>query len=109
MISNRCRWTSFGPFTNKYLPYWLAKWQLKRHGSINDCSSLAKQALRTGLMLGDCIRQVFPKHRKPDQPAETWTGRGKQPRWLTAKLSSGKKLEHSRIQPSKNRVRRYAR
>jgi H-NS histone family len=53
-------------------------------------------------MLGDCIRQVFPKYRNPDQPAETWTGRGKQPRWLTAKLSSGKKLEHSRIQPSKN-------
>jgi H-NS histone family len=36
-------------------------------------------------MLGDCIRQVFPKYRNPDQPAETWTGRGKQPRWPTAK------------------------
>jgi DNA-binding protein H-NS len=63
----------------------------------------------TGLMSGRPYPQVFPKYRNPDQPAETWTGRGKQPRWLTAKLSSGKKLEHFRIQPSKNRARRDAR
>ena len=27
---------------------------------------------------------VSPKYRNPDQPSETWTGRGKQPRWLVA-------------------------
>ena len=37
--------------------------------------------------------QVFPKYRNPAQPAETWAGRGKQPRWLTAQLRSGKKLD----------------
>ncbi len=52
---------------------------------------------------------VFPKYRNPDRPAETWTGRGKQPRWLTAQLSSGKKLEDFRIRPSKSRERRGAR
>src|SRR6185503_1505305 len=26
--------------------------------------------------------RVFPKYRNPKQPSETWSGRGKQPRWL---------------------------
>jgi DNA-binding protein H-NS len=35
--------------------------------------------------------KVLPKYRNPKDPAETWSGRGKQPRWLTAQLRSGKK------------------
>jgi DNA-binding protein H-NS len=42
--------------------------------------------------------QVFPKYRNPMQPSETWAGRGKQPRWLTAQLRSGKNLDDFRIQ-----------
>lgn len=42
--------------------------------------------------------QVFPKYRNPAQPGETWSGRGKQPRWLTAQLKSGKKLDDFRIE-----------
>ena len=53
--------------------------------------------------------QVFPKYRNPAQPAETWAGRGKQPRWLAAQLRSGKKLDDFRIQPSSDRARRSAR
>jgi DNA-binding protein H-NS len=49
--------------------------------------------------------RVLPKYRNPEQPGETWSGRGKQPRWLTAKLRSGKKLEDFRIQPSKDHSR----
>ena len=37
--------------------------------------------------------RVLPKYRNPDQPSETWSGRGKQPRWLTAQLRSGKRIE----------------
>jgi DNA-binding protein H-NS len=44
--------------------------------------------------------QVFPKYRNPARPSETWAGRGKQPRWLTAELRSGKKLDDFRIQPA---------
>src|ERR1700675_1072658 len=33
---------------------------------------------------------VFPKFRNPDNPSETWSGRGRQPRWLTAQIESGK-------------------
>jgi DNA-binding protein H-NS len=50
--------------------------------------------------------QVFPKYRNPTKPAETWAGRGKQPRWLTAKLKSGNKLEDFQIKPSSDRALR---
>ena len=47
----------------------------------------AKKA--TGRKLG----KVPPKYRNPANPAETWTGRGKQPRWLAAQVAKGKKVE----------------
>lgn len=50
--------------------------------------------------------RVLPKYRNPAQPAETWSGRGKQPRWLTALLRTGKKLDDFRIQPPSSRMRR---
>jgi DNA-binding protein H-NS len=34
--------------------------------------------------------KVFPKYRNPVTPSETWSGRGKQPRWLVSALKSGK-------------------
>ena len=37
--------------------------------------------------------KVLPKYRNPKNPAETWSGRGKQPRWLTAQLRSGKTVK----------------
>jgi DNA-binding protein H-NS len=36
---------------------------------------------------------VAPKYRNPDNPAQTWAGRGLRPRWLTAAIKGGKKLE----------------
>jgi DNA-binding protein H-NS len=36
---------------------------------------------------------VAPKYRNPDNPGETWAGRGLRPRWLVAALKGGKKLE----------------
>jgi DNA-binding protein H-NS len=41
--------------------------------------------------------QVFPKYRNPAKPSETWAGRGRQPRWLTAQLKSGKQIDNFRI------------
>jgi len=40
---------------------------------------------------------VLPKFRNPEQPSETWAGRGKKPRWLTAQLKSGKQIDDFRI------------
>lgn len=42
--------------------------------------------------------KVLPKYRNPSNPVETWTGRGKQPRWLRTQLRSGKKLDDFRIE-----------
>jgi DNA-binding protein H-NS len=36
---------------------------------------------------------VAPKYRNPENPSETWAGRGLRPRWLSAALKSGKKLD----------------
>jgi DNA-binding protein H-NS len=43
---------------------------------------------------------VFPKFRNPDDPSETWAGRGKQPRWLRKQLRSGKRMDDFRISSS---------
>lgn len=39
------------------------------------------------------LGKVPPKYRNPANPEETWTGRGKQPRWLAAQVAKGKKVE----------------
>jgi DNA-binding protein H-NS len=36
---------------------------------------------------------VAPKYRNPENPSETWAGRGLRPRWLVAAIKGGKKLE----------------
>jgi DNA-binding protein H-NS len=67
--------------------------------------------LGSGVIEGNVRRErrpyprVLPKYRNPDKPSETWAGRGKRPRWLTAKLRSGKKLDDFRIQPSSSLTR----
>jgi DNA-binding protein H-NS len=37
--------------------------------------------------------KVAIKYINPENKSETWTGRGRQPRWLAAKLSRGAKLQ----------------
>ncbi len=46
-------------------------------------------ARRKGKPLG----KVAPKYRNPDNPAETWAGRGQQPRWLANETAKGRSLE----------------
>lgn len=36
--------------------------------------------------------KVAVKYRNRDNPAETWTGRGRQPKWLAAAIKKGSKL-----------------
>jgi DNA-binding protein H-NS len=36
---------------------------------------------------------VAPKYRNPQNPAETWAGRGLTPRWLTAAMKGGKSAD----------------
>jgi DNA-binding protein H-NS len=41
---------------------------------------------------------VAPKYRNPENPAETWAGRGLKPRWLAAAIKGGKKLDDFAIE-----------
>lgn len=41
--------------------------------------------------------RVLPKYRNPQSPSETWSGRGKLPRWLVAAIKTGKGIEEFRI------------
>jgi DNA-binding protein H-NS len=45
---------------------------------------------------------VLPKFQNPSAPGETWSGRGKRPRWLVAALKAGSRIEDFEI----SRVRR---
>jgi len=49
----------------------------------------AKKSPRAGRKLG----KVAPKYRNPANAKETWTGRGKHPRWMAELLGKGKKVE----------------
>jgi DNA-binding protein H-NS len=40
---------------------------------------------------------VLPKFQNPSAPGETWSGRGKKPRWLVAALKAGSKIEEFEI------------
>jgi len=44
--------------------------------------------------------RVFPKYQNPTAPGETWSGRGKQPRWLVAALRAGRDIEEFKIPKS---------
>src|ERR1700722_4491050 len=37
--------------------------------------------------------KVFPKYQNSKAPFETWSGRGKQPRWLVSALKAGNRVE----------------
>ena len=53
--------------------------------------------------------RVFAKYRNPNEPSETWSGRGKQPRWLTAALKMGRTIDEfviQNVESNKNPFRR---
>jgi DNA-binding protein H-NS len=37
--------------------------------------------------------RVYPKYQNPQEPSETWSGRGKTPRWMMEALRKGHKPE----------------
>jgi DNA-binding protein H-NS len=48
----------------------------------------------------DRRREVSPKYRNPDNASETWSGRGRKPRWLEERLAKGAPLEDFAISPA---------
>ena len=54
-----------------------------------DAAPAAKRAARKSAK-GRTLGKVAPKYRNPDNPKETWSGRGMQPRWLAEQVKRGK-------------------
>ena len=55
--------------------------------------------------------RVLPKYQNPDEPSETWSGRGKQPRWLTQALKTGHTIEEfviGNVGSGRNKARQHA-
>jgi DNA-binding protein H-NS len=48
----------------------------------------AKRAVRRSTK-GRTLGKVAPKYRNPENPKETWSGRGMQPRWLAEQVKRG--------------------
>lgn len=58
----------------------------KRHGvSMEEMVELATSAATPS--------GALPKYRDPENPSNTWTGRGRKPNWLVAALEAGAELE----------------
>jgi len=36
---------------------------------------------------------VLPRYRNPDDPSQTWSGRGRQPKWVAEALAGGRTLD----------------
>lgn len=81
--------------------------QLSREEQIGDAPALSEQ------QKADRPRRKYPKvlqkYFNPSAPLETWSGRGKQPRWFVAALRSGHNLEDLRISALKEATGRSGR
>jgi DNA-binding protein H-NS len=64
-------------------------------------AKLEKRIAELGVNGGKSGRRFYPKvqpkYRNPQYPLETWSGHGKQPRWMSELLSSGKAIDDLRI------------
>ena len=74
--------------------------QLNRAEQISEAGSSSAEPRRTDRPRRK-YPKVLPKYCNPSAPTETWSGRGKQPRWLVTALQSGHKLEEFRIAENK--------
>ena len=71
--------------------------QREKIGKVRE--KLANQAKAEGFTIEELFgaarkqagKKVKPKYRNPAAPNETWSGRGKRPRWFVAALGAGKK------------------
>lgn len=56
-------------------------------------AAASKSTRRKSTKTATTGRKVPPKYRNPNNPDETWTGRGRSPLWFAALIESGKTRE----------------
>jgi DNA-binding protein H-NS len=54
-------------------------------------------AADAGIPLDALIAKTVPRYRNPADSGQTWTGRGRQPRWIAEALASGRSLDEFKI------------
>ena len=70
----------------------------KKQEALNEMRMIAE---KHGFSLSDIVsggdkskaKKGQPKYMNPDEPKETWTGRGRKPGWVIRALGAGKSLE----------------
>jgi DNA-binding protein H-NS len=71
-----------------------AKVTERRHELESEMSKLIRfEGARGKVGKGGAKGSVAPKYRNPENPTETWAGRGLKPRWLAAAIKKGGKLD----------------
>ncbi|MGJ4921912.1 H-NS family nucleoid-associated regulatory protein [Bradyrhizobium sp. HKCCYLRH2060] len=68
----------------------------RSRGAIEGAGSEGGQSYTTSGKARRKYPRVLPKYRNP-QTSETWSGRGKQPRWLVAAIKTGHRIEEFAI------------
>lgn len=54
-------------------------------------------AADAGIPLDALVHKTAPRYRNPADGGQTWTGRGRQPRWIAEALASGRSLDDFKI------------
>jgi DNA-binding protein H-NS len=54
-------------------------------------------AADAGIPLDALMQKGLPRYRNPADSGQTWTGRGRQPRWIAEALASGRSLDEFKI------------
>jgi DNA-binding protein H-NS len=73
------------------------EWETRRlHEMLADLRAKSRSTL-TQDRLRRAYPKVVPKFQNPAEPSQTWAGRGKQPRWVSEMLNTGKSMDDLRI------------
>ena len=77
----------------------------EREAKRNALAAAQKAAAEHGFSLDEIMGgkkgpngpKSLPKFANPEDPAQTWTGRGRQPNWIKSALAAGKSLDEMAI------------
>lgn len=74
----------------------------ERRKALEEVEAFARERGLTVADLGELSvkrkrKPAAPKYANPADPSQTWTGRGRRPRWVEAALSGGKSMEDMAI------------
>ncbi|MEM6607079.1 MAG: H-NS histone family protein [Pseudomonadota bacterium] len=77
----------------------------ERQAKKNALAAAQKAAAEHGFTLEEVLSgkrgapgpKSVPKYDNPDDPSQTWTGRGRQPKWVKSALAAGKSLDQMTI------------